>query len=82
MFRVLDEKSFKANAQIVREVVELLQDFRFRYKQKHQFLGEFFELLLNTSMKQESGQFFTPVPITRFIISSLPIKEFIARKKY
>ena len=72
---VLDEKSFKANALIVREIVELLQEYKFRYKQKHQFLGDFFELLLNTSMKQEAGQFFTPVPITRFIISSLPIKE-------
>ena len=77
---VLDEKSFKANAQIVREIVELLQGYRFRYKQKHQFLGDFFELLLNTSMKQESGQFFTPVPITRFIISSLPIREFVVNK--
>ena len=77
---VLNQKSFEANAQIVREIVELLQGYKFRYEQKHQFLGEFFELLLNTSMKQESGQFFTPVPITRFIISSLPIKEFVADK--
>lgn len=77
---VLDEKSFKANAKIVKEIVELLQGYKFRYKQKHQFLGDFFELLLNTSMKQEAGQFFTPVPITRFIISSLPIKESISEK--
>ena len=77
---VLDQKSFEANAQIVREIIDLLQGYRFRYRQKHQFLGDFFELLLNTSMKQESGQFFTPVPITRFIISSLPIKEFVENK--
>lgn len=77
---VLDEKSFKSNAIIVREIVELLQGYKFRYRQKHQFLGDFFELLLNTSMKQETGQFFTPVPITRFIISSLPIKETINDK--
>ncbi|MEG2414667.1 MAG: restriction endonuclease subunit S, partial [Kiritimatiellia bacterium] len=69
---VLDEKTFKLNAKIVREIVELLQVYKFRYAQKHEFLGNFFELLLNTSMKQEAGQFFTPVPITRFIISSLP----------
>ena len=73
---VLDEKTFKLNAKIVREIVELLQVYKFRYEQKHEFLGNFFELLLNTSMKQEAGQFFTPVPITRFIISSLPLKEF------
>jgi type I restriction-modification system DNA methylase subunit len=77
---VLDEKTFKLNAKIVREVVELLQVYKFRYEQKHEFLGNFFELLLNTSMKQEAGQFFTPVPITRFIISSLPLKEFVQRK--
>lgn len=77
---VLDEKSFKVNAKIVREIVELLQSYKFRYRQKHQFLGDFFELLLNTSMKQEAGQYFTPVPITRFIISSLPIKELIDSK--
>ncbi|MCI8467777.1 MAG: N-6 DNA methylase [Bacilli bacterium] len=77
---VLDEKSFKANAKIVKEIVKLLQGYKFRYRQKHQFLGDFFELLLNTSMKQEAGQFFTPVPITRFIISSLPIEEMIINK--
>ena len=77
---VLDEKSFKVNAKIVREIVELLQSYKFRYRQKHQFLGDFFELLLNTSMKQEAGQYFTPVPITRFIISSLPLKELIDSK--
>lgn len=77
---VLDEKTFKLNAKIVREIVELLQVYKFRYQQKHEFLGNFFELLLNTSMKQEAGQFFTPVPITRFIISSLPLKEFVQSK--
>ena len=77
---VLDEKSFKANAKIVKEIVKLLQNYKFRYRQKHQFLGDFFELLLNTSMKQEAGQYFTPVPITRFIISSLPIKELVENK--
>lgn len=77
---VLDEKSFKANAKIIKEIVVLLQGYKFRYRQKHQFLGDFFELLLNTSMKQEAGQFFTPVPITRFIISSLPIEKMIISK--
>ena len=40
-------------------------------------MGNFFEQLLNTSIKQESGQFFTPVPIARFMISSLPLEEVI-----
>ncbi len=77
---VYDENSFKRNARIVREVVELLQPYQFRYGHKQQFLGDFFELLLNTSIKQEAGQFFTPVPITRYIVSSLPIKEFIEKR--
>lgn len=77
---VLDDKTFKLNAKVVREIVELLQGYKFRYEQKHEFLGNFFELLLNTSMKQEAGQYFTPVPITRFIISALPLKEFVQGK--
>lgn len=76
---VLDNKTFELNAKIVREIVELLQVYKFRYAQKHEFLGNFFELLLNTSMKQEVGQYFTPVPITRFIISSLPMTETIQK---
>lgn len=77
---VYDDASFKLNARVVREVVELLQPYQFRYGHKQQFLGDFFELLLNTSIKQEAGQYFTPVPITRYIVSSIPIKEMIERK--
>lgn len=77
---VFDKKSFKDNAKVVREVVELLQDKQLRYSHKQQFLGDFFEKLLNDSIKQEAGQFFTPVPLTQFIIKSLPIKEIIQDK--
>lgn len=77
---VYNTQSFVDNSVIVREIVELLQPYQFRYGHKQQFLGDFFELLLNTSIKQESGQFFTPVPITRFIVSSLPISEIIDKK--
>jgi type I restriction enzyme M protein len=77
---VYDDQSFKINTRIVREVVELLQPYQFRYGHKQQFLGDFFELLLNTSIKQETGQYFTPVPICRYIVSSLPIKEQIISK--
>ena len=61
-------------------MVELLQPYQFRYGHKQQFLGDFFELLLNTSIKQEAGQFFTPVPICCYIVYSLPIKELILDK--
>lgn len=77
---VQDERTFALNAKVVREIVELLQAYKFRYAQKHEFLGNFFELLLNTSMKQEAGQFFTPVPITRFILRSLPLRELVQKR--
>ena len=77
---VYNEQSFTLNSIVVKEIVELLQPYQFRYGHKQQFLGDFFELLLNTSIKQEAGQFFTPVPITRFIVSSIPIKEIMKKK--
>ncbi len=77
---VFDEKSFTENAKIVKEVVELLQGFRLRYNKRQQYLSDFFELLLTTGLKQESGQFFTPVPIAQFIIKSLPIDDLVKEK--
>ncbi|HIZ88632.1 MAG TPA: N-6 DNA methylase, partial [Candidatus Mucispirillum faecigallinarum] len=77
---IFDKKDFERNTAIIKEVVELLQNYRFRYTHKHQFLGDFFENLLNTGFKQEAGQFFTPRILTRFIVSSLPIQEFIEKK--
>ena len=77
---IFDERDFKRNTSIVKEVVELLQRYQFRYTEKHQFLGDFFENLLNTGFKQEVGQFFTPRILTRFIVQSIPIKEMIKEK--
>jgi len=77
---VYDDASFEENAKVVKEVVELLQVYQIRYNYRQQFLSDFFELLLTTGLKQESGQFFTPVPIARFIIKSLPFQEITAEK--
>lgn len=77
---VQDERTFALNAKVVREIVELLQVYQFRYAQRHEFLGSFFELLLNTSMKQEAGQYFTPVPITRFILNALPLQNLVQER--
>ena len=60
--------------------MRLLQNWQLRYTHKQQFLGDFFELLLKSGFKQESGQFFTPVPLVRFIIECLPIKSTIEAK--
>ncbi len=77
---VYDDASFNENAKVVKEVVELLQPYQIRYNYRQQFLSDFFELLLTTGLKQESGQFFTPVPIARFIIRSLPILDITNQK--
>ncbi len=77
---VYDDASFQENAKVVKEVVELLQVYQIRYNYRQQFLSDFFELLLTTGLKQESGQFFTPVPIARFIIKSLPLQEITQSK--
>lgn len=77
---VYDEKSFKENAKVVKQVVELLQKYKIRYAKKQQYLSDFFEMLLTTGLKQESGQFFTPVPIAQFIIKSLPIDRIVETK--
>jgi type I restriction enzyme M protein len=77
---VFDDDSFNENAKVVKEVVELLQGFKIRYTKKQQYLSDFFELLLTTGLKQESGQFFTPVPIAQFILKSLPLDKIVEGK--
>jgi type I restriction enzyme M protein len=77
---VYDEQSFNENAVVVKEIVELLQGFKLRYTKKQQYLSDFFELLLTTGLKQESGQFFTPVPVAQFVIKSLPIDSILEDK--
>lgn len=77
---VFNKETFKQNARIVIEMVKLLERWQIRYSHKQQFLGEFFELLLNTGFKQESGQFFTPVPLVQFIVMSLPIESIVHEK--
>lgn len=77
---VYDPPSFVENAKIVKEVVELLQGYRIRYNKRQQYLSDFFELLLTTGLKQEAGQFFTPVPVAQFIIKSLPLDDIVNEK--
>ena len=77
---VYDSVSFEENAKVVKEVVELIQGYRIRYNKRQQYLSDFFELLLTTGLKQEAGQYFTPVPIAQFIIKSLPLDSIVAEK--
>lgn len=77
---IIDRKSFMENAEIVKAVVLLLQRYKIRYNHKQRFLSEFFERLLNIGIKQEVGQYFTPVPIADFICNSIDIETIINKK--
>lgn len=72
---VYDEDTFQENYTVVRDVVKLLEIYKFKYNTKYQFLGDFFEELLNTSLKQEAGQFFTPYPLVDFMVYSLDVEH-------
>lgn len=77
---IFGKDTFEQNCKIVKEVVYLLQNYKLKYTHKHPYLGLFFENLLNSGFKQESGQFFTPIPVAHFIVSSIPFKELIVNK--
>lgn len=74
---IYNEKLFMQNGKVLVEMVELFQGYRLSYSSRQQFLGELFEQLLNKGFKQDQGQFFTPIPITRFIWNSLPFERFV-----
>lgn len=77
---VLDDASFDENQRVLKDVVQLLEKYQIRYPRKQQHLSDFFELLLTTGLKQEVGQYFTPPPITKFIVRSLPIKQMVEKE--
>lgn len=78
---VHNEELFFQNGKILVEVVQLFQRYRIVYPSKHQFLGDLFEQLLNKGFKQNEGQFFTPMPITRFIWDCLPLDKIIRQNE-
>lgn len=66
---VHNEELFYQNGKILVEVVQLFESYRIIGSNDVQMLGDLFEQLLNKGFKQNEGQFFTPIPITRFIDS-------------
>ena len=74
---VHNEELFYQNGKVLVEVVKLFQNYKIINSQDLQTLGDLFEQLLNKGFKQNEGQFFTPIPITRFIWDSLPLDDFI-----
>jgi type I restriction enzyme M protein len=75
-----DDETFNNNQRVLKEVVQLLEKYQIRYPRKQQHLSDFFELLLTTGLKQEVGQYFTPPPVTKFIVRSLPIKKMMLQE--
>lgn len=55
----------------------MLQDIRLQSENQNQFLGDMFEGFLDNGVKQSEGQFFTPMPIVKFILNSLPLESLI-----
>lgn len=74
---VHNEELFLQNGKILVEVVQLFQEYRIVGLEKLQLLGDLFENLLTKGFKQNEGQFFTPIPITRFIWNAIPTSEII-----
>ena len=74
---VHNKRLFLENAAILLKIVQMLEDIRLVTNEPNQFLGDLFEGFLDNGVKQSEGQFFTPLPIVRFIVSSLPLQEMI-----
>ncbi len=70
---VHNEELFYQNFDVLLKIVKMLQDIKLTGGEDNQFLGDMFEGFLDQGIKQSEGQFFTPMPIVKFIISSLPI---------
>lgn len=79
---VHNKELFVQNAVILKEIVQMLQDIRLKTDgEQHQFLGDLFEGFLDQGVKQSEGQFFTPMPIVKFLVSSLPLENMIKKSE-
>ncbi|OZA60760.1 MAG: type I restriction endonuclease subunit M, partial [Sulfurovum sp. 39-42-12] len=72
---VHNEKLFYQNFEVLLKISRLIQDISLTGSDENQFLGDMFEGFLDQGVKQSEGQFFTPMPIVKFIINSLPQKQ-------
>ena len=72
-----NEELFKKNTAVLSEIIKMWQRLRLKTDSQNQFLGDMFELFLDDGIKQSEGQFFTPLPICKFIVASLPLSQMI-----
>lgn len=76
---VHNERLFYQNAEVLLSILQMWQDIRLTGDhQNNQFLGDLFEGFLDSGVKQSEGQYFTPAPICRFILMSLPLPTMLA----
>lgn len=75
--KVHNKENFDKNAKVLLEILQMWQGLRLKTKEQNQFLGDMFEYFLDNGIKQSEGQFFTPVPICKFIVMSLPLEHHI-----
>ncbi len=73
-----NKELFNKNAEVLLKIVQMWQGLRLKTDDPNQFLGDMFEFFLDNSIKQSEGQFFTPLPICKFIVASLPLAKKIA----
>lgn len=78
---VHNEKLFYQNADVLLKILQMWQDIRLVDETRHnQFLGDMFEGFLDQGVKQSEGQYFTPMPICRFMLMSLPLENLVKTK--
>ena len=75
---VHNERLFQQNSAVLLKIVKMLENIRLKTNEENQFLGDMFEGFLDQGVKQSEGQFFTPMPIVKFIMNALPLDSLIA----
>lgn len=75
---VHNESLFYQNSAILKDIILMLQDIHLTANEENQFLGDLFEGFLNKGVHQSEGQFFTPLPIVRFLVTSLPLERIVS----
>lgn len=85
---VHNERLFRGNAKILREVLLMLQNIKTEvycgrrpgYRDQS-VLGRPLRRFPYKRLRQSEGQYFTPMPIVRFIVSSLPLEQIISQSE-
>lgn len=78
---VHNKELFLQNAIVLKEIIELFAPYKLTQNSTNQFLGNLFELFLQKGMKQDEGQFFTPIQICEFIMYALPLDSMTKTSK-